>query len=84
MSGDGGELYRVVFRGEISLEFSAEEVRTNLKQLCRYEDRTLDRLFSGKPVVIKDRIQLTTARQYKEALDRTGALCEIVDRKSVV
>ena len=78
MSGDGGELYRVVFRGEISLEFSAEEVRTNLKQLCRYEDRTLDRLFSGKPVVIKDRIQLTTARQYKEALDRTGALCEIV------
>jgi len=78
MSGNGGDLYRVVFNGEISLEFSTEEVRGNLKRLCRYEDRTLDRLFSGKPAIIKDRIPLATAKQYKEALDRTGALCDIV------
>lgn len=78
MIGESGDLYRVVFSGEIFLEFSIEEVRDNLKRLCRYEDQTLDRLFSGKPVVIKDRVPLATARQYKEALDRTGALCDIV------
>lgn len=77
MDANTQELYRVVFRGELAFGFEAGEVRNNLKQLCKYDDRTLDRLFAGRPVVIKDKLPLAVAKQYQDAFERTGAVCLI-------
>lgn len=77
MNADSAELYRVVFKGELAYGFERAEVRCNLKRLCKYDDLALDRFFAGRPVVVKDKLPLHIARQYKEALDRTGVVCLI-------
>jgi membrane associated rhomboid family serine protease len=69
--------YRIVFRGEMAYGFEQDETRANLKRLCKYDEATLDRLFSGKPVVLKSKLSRDMAGKYKQALDRTGAVCVI-------
>lgn len=69
--------YRIVFKGELAYGFELDETRTNLKQLCKYDDATLDKLFSGKTVILKKNLSAAVARQYKNALDTTGACCYV-------
>lgn len=39
--------YRIVFGGDIAYGFNRAETRANLKRLCKYDDVTLDQLFSA-------------------------------------
>ncbi len=71
------QLYRIVFKGELAYGFEPTETRNNLKRLCKYNDETLDKLFSGKPFTLKSKILQDVARKYKAAIDQTGAVCEI-------
>ena len=71
----GEKLYRIVFKGELAYGFQLEETRTNLKQLCGYDDATLDRLFSGEPATLKSNLSHVKVQKYKAALDQTGAVC---------
>jgi len=77
MSNRKVPLYRIVFKGEISFAYDQDEVRQNLRRLCRFDEVTLDRLFSGEPFILKDRLPLETAQKYHDALDKTGALCSM-------
>jgi len=69
--------FRIVTRGELAYGFELEETRENLRVLCKFDDATLERLFSGKPFTLKNKIALETARKYKDLLDQTGAVCQI-------
>lgn len=69
--------YRIVFNGQIAYGFSRNETRANLYRLCKYDDATLDRLFSGSPAVLKNGLSRDLAAKYKAALDETGAVCTI-------
>ena len=71
------QLFRIVSCGELAYGFENDETRKNLKKLCKYDDATLDRLFSGEPFFLKNKLPLETARKYKDILDRTGAVCLI-------
>jgi membrane associated rhomboid family serine protease len=77
----GEKQYRIVFKGELAYGFELEETRTNLKQLCGYDDVTLDRLFSGEPSTLKSNLSHEMVQKFKAALDRTGAVC-IVEEMS--
>lgn len=69
--------YKIIFRGEIAYGYTIDEVKANLRELCRYDQPTLEKLFSGNATILKSKIDETTARKYKAALDRTGAVCRI-------
>ncbi|MGE4544648.1 MAG: rhomboid family intramembrane serine protease [Pedobacter sp.] len=71
--------YRIVFSGDIAYGFNRAETRANLKRLCKYDDRTLDHLFSGTPAILKNNLSHESAQRYKAALDQTGAVCVIED-----
>jgi hypothetical protein len=71
------KLFRITTRGELAYGFEQEETRENLQKLCKFDDATLNRLFSGKPFILKNRLPLATARKYKDILDQTGAVCLI-------
>lgn len=75
--------YRIVFKGELAYGFQLEEVRTNIKGLCKYNDVTLDRFFSEHPVTLKDNLSHDLANKYKKALDQTGAVCMIEEMPAV-
>jgi membrane associated rhomboid family serine protease/TolA-binding protein len=69
--------FRIVFRGDISLSATEEEVRENLQRLTGFDEARLNKLFSGAPMVLKDNLDQATATRYKAALDATGALCSM-------
>ena len=68
-------LYQVVFKGEIFPGYDRTQVIQRVKELCKYDDASLKKLFSGKTCIIKDRIELQQAQKYKLALEQTGIIC---------
>lgn len=71
-------LYKVTFSGKLLYGFTLEEVRGNLARLGKYNDKTLDKLFSGKEIIIKSNLDLATAKRYKAALEKAGARCNML------
>lgn len=72
-----GALYKITFSGKLLYGFKPDEVRANLVRLGNYSEQTLDKLFSGREIVIKKDLPLDTAQRYKEALGKAGARCDI-------
>jgi hypothetical protein len=68
-------LYQVVFKGEIFPGYDRTHVIQRVKALCKYDDATLMKLFSGKTCIIKDRIERQQAQKYKSVLEQTGIIC---------
>lgn len=74
----GTPLCRVVFKGEVAEGQSREQVMQRVKALCKYDDAALSKFFSGRPCVVRDRLEPQQAQMYKSALEKTGAICHIV------
>jgi len=69
--------YQIVFRGFLLPGFERGEVWNNIKNLCKYDDDTLYRFFSGEAFILKRDLDRATAEKYKKVLDQTGADCDI-------
>jgi hypothetical protein len=69
--------YKVVFEGEILPGSNGEDVKRQLATAFGIDAPTLDRLFAGRPVVIKRGIDRETAMKYKNAFAKAGAVCRI-------
>ncbi|MBN7796312.1 hypothetical protein [Parahaliea mediterranea] len=65
--------YTVYFAGEILPGHDHGAVRDSLGKLFKAGDATLDKLFSGKPQLIKRHCDKATALKYKQAMERAGA-----------
>jgi hypothetical protein len=74
--------YSIVFSGEIKASFTKERVMNNLSALFKKDISYIERLFSGKKVVIKRDLDLEQANKYLSALANTGAVCELLDQSS--
>jgi len=70
-------LYKIVFRGELAVGLSTEDVAANLKERFKFSDAALARLFSGRAMVLKSGMDDATARKYARALDEAGACCTV-------
>lgn len=73
----GNALFKIVFKGEVGLDFDQEEVKVNLQRQCGFSPEVVAKLFSGGSFVLKKEIDEETANRYREMLQRLGALCEI-------
>jgi len=70
--------YQVVFRGRIVPDTSIEEVKANLAKLFKTDAARIERLFSGKAMVLKKGLSREDGERYCALLKQAGALCDVV------
>ena len=78
------ERYNIVFKGEIAQGSNLESVKRNVAAVFQINSSQVAALFTGKPVVVKEKVDRQTALQYKTAFERAGAICQIAPISAVV
>lgn len=73
-----GECFKVVFEGEIRAGEDIQEVKQRLATLFKVDYSKVERLFSGRPVVIKSVEELGQGMKYVAALRKAGVISRIV------
>lgn len=76
MSDQGLE---IVFRGDIVVGHSLPEVKQRFGQLFKISAAQVDKLFTGKPVVLKRDLDRSTAEKYQAVISKAGAQVQILD-----
>ena len=71
-------LYKIVFEGKIAEGYSIEDVKKNLASLYKADVGEIQRLFTGRPIVLKEDLDYQTAIKDKETFEKTGAVCSVV------
>ncbi|MDY7030602.1 MAG: hypothetical protein SVY10_01670 [Thermodesulfobacteriota bacterium] len=69
--------YRVVFRGETFQGHNVEDVKRRFASIFKLDGGEIGRLFSGRPVVVKNGVDHQTAIRYKSAIEQAGGVCKI-------
>ena len=69
--------YQLIFEGQIQEGQDPATVRKNLASLFAVPVDEVESLFGGAPVVLKEGLDIETARQDQAAFHNTGALCRI-------
>ena len=67
------ESYTIVFKGDTLVGYDPVEVRLEMAKLLRLEPKRVDRLFSGKQIILKKTTDKLEAAKYSRALKKTGA-----------
>ena len=70
--------YRVIFSGKIIEHADIDMVKNNVARVFSLPPERIEKLFSGKRIVLKKDIDQATAERYQTTLQRAGALCEVV------
>ncbi len=66
--------YDIFFAAQIVDGFDEATVRANIAKLFKANEATLEKLFSGKPQLIKRGVDKAAAIKYKAALQKAGAV----------
>lgn len=69
--------YRVILTGGLARGQTLPDVQRRIAAAFKTNSAAIERLFTGKPVVIKDHLNQQTALHYRAALERCGAVCRI-------
>ncbi|HEX7036792.1 MAG TPA: hypothetical protein VF210_13520 [Pseudomonadales bacterium] len=72
------ERFRLIFRGEVLPGQHPAVVRRRLSQAASFDEATLDRLFSGRPVVLKREADRATAARFQVLFKKAGARLRVV------
>ncbi len=67
------ELFEIVFSGELQPGFARDDVARNLTALFKAGPAQVERMFSGRPVVLRNRLDRETAQRYEAVLKKYGA-----------
>lgn len=68
------ELYDIFYAGKIADGFDETTVRANVARLFKANAQTVEKLFSGKPQIIKRGVDKQTAIKFRAALLKAGAV----------
>ena len=68
----------VMLTGDLVAGSDPDEVKQNLAGLFKISPQEVDSLLSKAPVHIKQNVDRETAGRYRAAVEKSGALCEIV------
>ncbi len=71
------ELFEVVFRGDVVAGQPVMEVKQRLVQLFNADAERIEKMFFGRPVVVKRNLDRETAEHYQSSLLKAGALVDI-------
>jgi membrane associated rhomboid family serine protease len=67
--------YRIVFRGEVGLGFTHDEIRENLVRLTKWDGKKIDQLLASEHCIIKNDLDAATAERMLVSLNNTGIIC---------
>ncbi len=70
--------YRIVFNGQVQPKQDLHTVRRNFARLFNITEIQLERLFSGKPVILKKGLNQTQASHYEKAIIKAGGHCIVI------
>lgn len=77
-------LYEIAFQGELVAGAEAQQTRQNLMRLFQADEQRIAVLFSGRRMIIKNRLDAATAERYRATLAQAGALVEIAPMADTV
>jgi uncharacterized protein YbjQ (UPF0145 family) len=69
--------YKVIFEGTILPGKDIDSVKKKLMDLLNLDEMVMNRLFSGKPMVIRKNVDAETAENFRKAFETAGAICMI-------
>lgn len=70
--------FDIIFDGELIGDSQVDEVRARVKEYFKLSDEAVDRLFGGKSVTLKRKVDMDTASKYRERFRQAGALIRVV------
>lgn len=70
-------LYKLIFDGKIKEGEDLSQVKVRLAALFRVDAARIEHLFNNSPSVIKRGLNKQEALKYKQAVEKTGALCRV-------
>lgn len=70
-------LYNIVFRGELVGGADPAVVKENLAKVFKMDAGRVEKLFSGKAVVLKKNADKATAMKFRAVMKKAGAQCEM-------
>ena len=74
--------YRVIFKGDIADGKTIDDVKKRLASILKAETTTIEKLFSGKYIVIKKDADRETCERLKNAFKKAGAICYLQKQES--
>ena len=69
--------YSVIFRGDLEPGYTSADVKANFARLFKAGPEAVDKLFSGRPLVIKKGLTQAQAEQLQATLARNGAMSSL-------
>ncbi|MGM0951706.1 MAG: hypothetical protein ACQEW7_01875 [Pseudomonadota bacterium] len=70
-------MFQLVFKGECTPGTDTETARSNAKALFKASVEQLDRMFSGQPVVIRNKLEQVQAEKYQAVLHKHGMVAYV-------
>jgi len=75
--------FRLVFRGEHSLDCEIDEVKQKVSALFKLDQAKVETLFSGKAVTLKSKLNREEATRLKTVFDKTGGIAYVEQMAAV-
>lgn len=69
--------YNIVFEGKTVPGKEIDLVKKALMNILKADDQSIDRLFSGKRVLIRKNVEAATAKKFRKAFEDVGAVCNL-------
>ncbi|MCM0614291.1 hypothetical protein KFJ24_17515 [Marinobacter sediminum] len=70
-------MFQLVFKGECAPGTDLEAARNNARTLFKASIEQVDRMFSGQPVVIRNKLEEAQAEKYRAVLKKHGMLAYV-------
>lgn len=70
-------MFQLVFKGECAPGTDLETARNNARTLFKASVEQLDRMFSGQPVVIRNKLEQVQAEKYLAVLQKHGMIAHV-------
>jgi hypothetical protein len=71
-------LFEIAFSGEVMPGTDEAQVRANLARLFQADERRIAQLFSGRRVIIKNKLDAAAAEKYRVVLSNAGAKVDVL------
>ena len=69
--------YNILFEGKTAPDKDIDTVKKALMNLLKIDDQSIDRLFSGRRMVIRKNVDAVTAEKFQKAFVAAGAVCSL-------
>lgn len=76
--GEKPDVYKIVFWGEVQEGHDLLTLKTNLASMFNVSGVVVDKLFLGKPVLVRTDLSQDAAQAFKKNFETTGARCQVL------